>query len=88
MVIGLSQNVLHTVIHNYPTHRYEYIYIYICVCVCVCVTNNLHDSFHGIGVSTTGYSEGRVHGHPPGGVTILWDNIFNKSVRPLVIILE
>ena len=50
--------------------------------------NNLYDSFHGIGVSTTDYSDGIVHGHPPGGVTIMWDVKIDRYVRPLDLNLD
>ena len=43
--------------------------------------NNLYDSFNGIGVSTTHYSDGTVHGHPPGGVTIMSDVKLDRYVR-------
>ena len=50
--------------------------------------NNLHESFHGIGVSTTDYSDGVVHGHPPGGVTIMWNITFEKYMKPLDLNLD
>ena len=50
--------------------------------------NNLYDSFHGLGVSTTDYSDGIVHGHPPGGVTIMWDVKLDRCVRPLDLNLD
>ena len=36
-------------------------------------TNNLNKPFQGVGVSTTDYSDGIIHGHPPGRVIIMWD---------------
>ena len=50
--------------------------------------NNLYDSFRGIGVSTTDYSDGIVHGHPPGGVTIMWDVKIDRYVRLLDLNLD
>ena len=49
---------------------------------------NLYDSFHGTGGSTTDYSDVIVHGHPPGGVTIMWDVKLDRCVRPLDLTLD
>ena len=39
-------------------------------------------------MSTTDYSDGIVHGHPPGGVTIMWDVKLDRCVRPLDLNLD
>ena len=39
-------------------------------------------------MSTTDYSDGIVHGHPPGGVTIMWDVNLDRCVRPLDLNLD
>ena len=45
--------------------------------------NNLNKRFQGVGVSTTDYSGGIIHGHPPGGVIIMWDVKLESFVKPL-----
>ena len=39
-------------------------------------------------MSTTDYSDGIVHGHPPGGVTIMWDVKLYRCVSPLELNLD
>ena len=39
-------------------------------------------------MSTTDYSDGIVHGNPPGGVTIMWDVKPDRCVRPLDLNLD
>ena len=34
-------------------------------------------------MSIIDYSDGEVHGHPPGGVTMMWYTKLDKCVRPL-----
>ena len=39
-------------------------------------------------MAATGYSDGIVHGHTPGGVTTMWDTKLDRCVRPLDIHLD
>ena len=48
--------------------------------------NNLNKPFQGI--STTDYSDGIIHGHPPGGVIIMWDVKLESYVKPLDLNLD
>ena len=50
--------------------------------------NNLNKPFQGVGVSTTDYSDGIIHGHPPGGVIIMWDVKLESYVKPLDLNLD
>ena len=50
--------------------------------------NNLNKPFQGVGVSTTDYSNGIIHGHPPGGVIIMWDVKLEGYVKPLDLNLD
>ena len=50
--------------------------------------NNLNKPFQGVGVSTTDYSDGIIHGHPPGGVVIMWDVKLVSFVKPLDLNLD
>ena len=50
--------------------------------------NNLNKPFQGVGVSTTDYSDGIIHGHPPGGVIIMWDVKLESFVKPLDLNLD
>ena len=42
--------------------------------------NTLHSDFHGIGKSTTDIGDGLIHGHPPGGVAILWRTSLSAQI--------
>ena len=47
--------------------------------------NTLHHDYHGIGSTVVDYSDGGLrHGRNPGGVAILWRNIYDEFVTPLV----
>ena len=45
--------------------------------------NNLHNDYHGIGVSTTDFRDKIVHGHPPGGVAIFWHISLEQYIKPI-----
>ena len=45
--------------------------------------NNIHSNFHGIGTATINYKDALHHGHPPGGVAILWKSGLDSYVSPL-----
>lgn len=50
--------------------------------------NSLHENFHGVGVSTTNLDERIIHGHPPGGVAIMWHNRLETNVKILDLKLD
>ena len=50
--------------------------------------NNLHSSFHGTGAATIDNRDKFFHGHPPGGVSILWRVEYDKCVTPINIGLD
>ena len=45
--------------------------------------NNLHNHYHGIGVSTTDFRDKIVPGHPPGWVAIFWHISLEQYIKPL-----
>ena len=45
--------------------------------------NSLHNDFHGIGESTTDNRDKIIHGHPPGGVAILWNITIEHLIKEL-----
>ena len=45
--------------------------------------NNLNKPFQGVGVTTTDYSDGIIHGHPPDVVIIMCDVKIESFVKPL-----
>ena len=45
--------------------------------------NDIHPDFHGTGVSTIDSRDGLIHGHPPGGVCIMWRGKFDRCVTPI-----
>ena len=44
--------------------------------------NALHPGFHGTGVATVDNRDGLYHGHPPGGVSILWRTCYDSIITP------
>ena len=42
--------------------------------------NSLHPAYHGTGVATIDNIDSLYHGHPPGGVSILWRVEFDRVV--------
>ena len=50
--------------------------------------NSLVPEFYGTGVSTTNLEDGIVHGHPPGGVAILFRSNLAEHIKPLVLGLD
>ena len=44
--------------------------------------NALHPGFHGTGVATVDNRDELYHGHPPGGVSILWRICYDSVITP------
>ena len=44
--------------------------------------NALHPGFHGTGVATVDNRDELYHGHPPGGVSILWRTCYDSIITP------
>ena len=44
--------------------------------------NALHPGFHGTGVATVDNRDALYHGHPPGGVSILWRICYDSVITP------
>ena len=45
--------------------------------------NSLHPAYHGTGVATIDNRDCLYHGHPPGGVSILWRVEFDRFITPI-----
>jgi exonuclease III len=44
------------------------------------VLNSLSSNFSGTGCTSTNYEDGFIHGHPPGGVAIMWKNSISSAI--------
>ena len=45
---------------------------------------SIHSGFHGTGAATLDSSDALYHGHPPGGVAVLWRTSLDKYISPIV----
>ena len=45
--------------------------------------NTFHPHFHGTGVATIDNRDSLYHGHPPGGVSILWRKKYDRFITPI-----
>ena len=45
------------------------------------VLKTLHNNYNGMGCTSISYEDGLIHGHPPGGVAILWKTSLENCIN-------